>query len=305
MSRLAQDGARDPLVIAAAHEVVRAIPERDDAATMGALLSAVRRRMRYTPDPIDVELVKTPHAILEEASRDPNGRFVGDCDDASVLLAALLGAVGLHSRFVVIPADQARPGEWSHVYVSARASDGRWVALDPIVRGFSVGEEAPSSALSGPRAYFPGQAGNGDAMIGRLHYRSPYTYRGGVNGLGAAAPLDALGRPLSGEDLEYWKQTAGATPRTFQTTTGGGSTLDPTLAAVLGLTGSVATAYIASRSRVSGSANNMPAPFYASGTPNPQATTSQPGMSSTTKTLLIAGGVVVAAVVVMSLLRRR
>jgi hypothetical protein len=192
MSMLAQEGARDPVVVQAAHAAVRHVPERDDEATIAAVLTDVRMRQRYTRDPLDVELVKAPRAALEECAAS-GGKFVGDCDDASVLFAAMLGAVGVRTRFVVAPVDAARPGEWSHVYVSAMRSDGRWVAVDPIVRSFGVGGEAPDSALTGPRAFFPGASG-GELMRNRL---APYVCDGPacpggeLAGIGDQAATDA------------------------------------------------------------------------------------------------------------------
>ena len=152
MRDLVRQGSAHPGVIAAAHRVVRYVPERDDRATMQALLTNVRRRMRYTHDPLDVELVKAPWVSLagSETSAEPM-----DCDDASVMLASMLGAVGIPSQFVVVPTNAAKPGGWSHVYVKARAEDGSWVPLDPIVRKYPAGREVPDSDLTGPRAAFP------------------------------------------------------------------------------------------------------------------------------------------------------
>lgn len=155
MRELARAGAHHPEVIAAAHDVVRTVPERNDRATMGALLRNVRQRMRYTADPINLELVKAPWVSL--AGSDQGGKEPMDCDDVSVLLSSMLGAVGIPSRFKVAATDRRNRGAWSHVYVEARdGRTGEWVPLDPIVRDFGVGDEVPDADLTGPRRSFPG-----------------------------------------------------------------------------------------------------------------------------------------------------
>lgn len=153
MAKLSRQGWKHPAVIRAAHDVVRTVPERNDRATMSAMLAEVRRRMRYTRDPLGAELVKAPWVVVERTDARSTPEPM-DCDDASTLLSSMLGAVGIPSKFVVVRTDPSRPSEFSHVYVSARTSEGRWVALDPIVRSFRVGDEVPNNRLAGPRGYF-------------------------------------------------------------------------------------------------------------------------------------------------------
>ena len=43
----------------------------------------------------------------------------GDCDDFSMLTAALLEASGIPWEFVTVAADRDSPGRFSHVYVRA------------------------------------------------------------------------------------------------------------------------------------------------------------------------------------------
>jgi hypothetical protein len=160
MRRLAQDGARSPAVIRAAHEVVRHVPERNDDATIAALLRDVRQRMRYTPDPLDTELVKAPEFLIERTNGEGPGQRTPepmDCDDVCTLLASLLACVGIPSRFVVVAADKSRP-DWSHVYVQAQTSAGRVVSLDPIVRAWPAGQEVPADCRQGPAVAFDGPA---------------------------------------------------------------------------------------------------------------------------------------------------
>ena len=58
-----------------------------------------------------------------------NGVTMGDCDDFSMLLSALLAAAGVPVSFVTAAADDGQPGVYSHVYVAAYPQ-GQRVALD-------------------------------------------------------------------------------------------------------------------------------------------------------------------------------
>jgi transglutaminase-like putative cysteine protease len=127
MKRLAREGAKDPGVIQVASQLVAGLPQYDRVGEISALHAFVRDSIRYTNDPIDVELVRTPRAILEME--------VGDCDDKSVLLSSLLRCIGRHSRFVAIQMQGL--GGYSHVYVETPLGSlpngrARWVALETI-----------------------------------------------------------------------------------------------------------------------------------------------------------------------------
>lgn len=163
MSELASRGSVDPLVVQAAQDAVRSSPERDPEGDFRAILADVRRRMRYTHDPLNAEVVKAPRYVIERTnwSRHPEPM---DCDDATTLAGAMLGAIGYQTKFVTVAVDRARPSEWSHVYLAVRHPDGRWIALDPIVREFDIGDEVPAGQLTAPRAYHQGV----DPMSGSL-----------------------------------------------------------------------------------------------------------------------------------------
>lgn len=223
MGKLARAGAGDPLVIRTAQDIVRGVPERNDRATMAAMLMAVRKRMRFTPDPLDTELVKEPRYVLEQTDVAGRGPEPMDCDDVSVLLAALLGAVGIRSRFVVTPSDQRRRGEWSHVYVKAMASDGTWIPLDPVVRQWGIGREVPEHDVFGRRESFPGVEGYEMHTYGRqnhgmmgLGYGGPaaiasaLTYNAQQKAAGVVTPATAAASP----EPSIWEKIFGQTVST-------------------------------------------------------------------------------------------
>lgn len=88
-----------------------------------ALYLFVRDKFDYIRDPSSFEYVKTPLESLRNLG--------GDCDDASVLLASLLGSIGIRTRLVFIPGHvyvEAYLPEASVKYKAYRSQD--WVALD-------------------------------------------------------------------------------------------------------------------------------------------------------------------------------
>lgn len=169
MERLVQSGIRDPEVVLFAQEQVRNQAEYGKLGEIDAILTSVRRSMRYTPDPVGVETVKSPTFIMREIKA--KGRAAMDCDDASVLAATLIRAVGVPTRFKVI---KDSPTEYTHVYLEALV-DGSWVKVDPIAREMSLGH-AP------------------EGRYGSAYFQEGRMYRG----MGAASSLeDIFGQALS------------------------------------------------------------------------------------------------------------
>lgn len=78
----------------------------------------VRDQIRYVKDIRGVETVQTPDVTLSLKA--------GDCDDKSVLLAAMLEAIGHPTRFVAIG---FRPDDFVHVYVETRIGTS-WIPLE-------------------------------------------------------------------------------------------------------------------------------------------------------------------------------
>lgn len=94
-----------------------------------ALFYFVRDNLNYINDPPD-EYIKPPEETLTTMS--------GDCDDASVLLAAMLESIGIPTAYEHVP---------NHVYIQAYIpeikrsyqEDG-WVNLDPTCSNCEFGE---------------------------------------------------------------------------------------------------------------------------------------------------------------------
>ena len=126
------------LAHAAVQDALALTPEKSPQAEAAALLAWVRSRYRYTLDPVEVELVRDPRYLLRQIQTQ--GMFYGDCDDASVLLAALLETAGYPTRFVV----QGDAGDsFAHVLVEVDL-DGAWTAADLTNRSAALGWAPPS-----------------------------------------------------------------------------------------------------------------------------------------------------------------
>jgi transglutaminase-like putative cysteine protease len=163
MRRVALAAAKHPEVIDWAHAIVRHVPERDPDAEAGAFLAWVRNNVRYTHDPVYVEMVKTPQAMMREFAK--HGRIVGDCDDQVTLIAAGLNIVGVETRFAVVAAQEGTD-EFSHVLIEYLSPRRGWVSMDPIVRGTGLGWFPPSFSRVG--RYANGRLGGDGVKTGVL-----------------------------------------------------------------------------------------------------------------------------------------
>lgn len=110
-----------------------------------AIYSFVKDNFDYVRDPNSYEYVKTPIESLNNLG--------GDCDDASVLLASLLGSIGIKTRLVFIPRHvyvEAYLPEASIKYKSYKKQD--WVAMDPTCKNCEFGE-IPLSDINAEKIY--------------------------------------------------------------------------------------------------------------------------------------------------------
>lgn len=130
MQRLAHGYSRHPSVVAAvSHALSASVPssQRDVAC---AIFYWVRTTIRFVEDEtllyeqlgvdledLDKELLIVPPVLL--AMPNPQG----DCDDFSLLLAAMLLCAGLKPYFVTVAADPLEPHKFSHIYICVHLAD--------------------------------------------------------------------------------------------------------------------------------------------------------------------------------------
>lgn len=127
---LSIEGARDPAVSRLAARVA------DDARTTkeplaAVALRAIHRFAQYRPDPPGPDVVFTPGETLTRG---------GDCEDLSILLGAVLRAVGVPFRIVWL--DRSETGyPQSHVTLECQDEDGLWKYAEASIPGARLGEE--------------------------------------------------------------------------------------------------------------------------------------------------------------------
>lgn len=111
------------------------IKARNEWAEVIAIWDFVVLNCRYVYDPTDTDTFTTVEHTLDAGGLD--------CDDATILFAALLKSIGFHMGARVI-ATSKDPDTWVHIYplVGLPKDDpSKWVALDMTVLGATPGWE--------------------------------------------------------------------------------------------------------------------------------------------------------------------
>jgi len=136
MSRLVVEDSQAPIVRQAAYEAIRGISPRNARKEAEAVFHWIKGHVRFTEDrdlalgiagldADQAEVLIRPADLLAHMTDPPRG----DCDDFSMLAAAMLRALGIHARLVTIAADPTDASRYSHVYVEADTPEGP-IALD-------------------------------------------------------------------------------------------------------------------------------------------------------------------------------
>lgn len=119
----------DPRVWRVARRIAAKTNSRDQAVLARAVRAWCDARYRYVRDPRRVELLQSPQRMLTEIAN--TGYFAGDCDEASIMTAALCTAIGIPCELHAISFRAGKP--LSHVFAIAYPDRGAPVELD-IVR---------------------------------------------------------------------------------------------------------------------------------------------------------------------------
>jgi len=131
MQRAAQGprGEQSMLVRSVMEGIVRDLHPKDYLGEILAVRYFATEFVRYTNDPLHVELVKDPQRMCEELLA--HGIAIGDCDDIATLIGTLCLQLGRQAEFVVV--GFGPPGEYSHVFVRVlEPRSGQWIICDPV-----------------------------------------------------------------------------------------------------------------------------------------------------------------------------
>lgn len=104
---------------AMARHLIQHVPQKALLHEANALFSFVQNHIRYVRDPHNIEALQTPAATLQLKS--------GDCDDKTILLAALLLSIGIPVKLIV---GGFVKGRYTHVWLRAGIRSN-WVPMDP------------------------------------------------------------------------------------------------------------------------------------------------------------------------------
>lgn len=136
MFQLVTSAVTDPKFQELVYSITNSLPGKDYSGEVRSIFNWVKSNVRYTRDPYGVELVQDPWSTIKR------GR--GDCDDMSIIIAAMGEVMGNPSRFVTV---STRPDkEPCHVYPEL-FTKGRWTALDVTVAGSAPGWR-PSAGIT-------------------------------------------------------------------------------------------------------------------------------------------------------------
>jgi transglutaminase-like putative cysteine protease len=133
MRQIVRAAVRDPRMVARnkAIEITRGVASKDFRGEIETVYDWVDRNIRFVKDINGIETLQTPTRTLQLE--------VGDCDDHSILLSALLESIGHPTRFVAVGFS---PGNFSHVLTETRLG-GRWIPLETTVPGAHIGWYPP------------------------------------------------------------------------------------------------------------------------------------------------------------------
>jgi hypothetical protein len=140
-------GALAPKVRFLAEDICRDVTAKDYLSELIAVRVFVNDHIPYFRDPISVEWLRDPLALVEEIER--SGKVRADCDEVAMLIAALWMSVGNEAEFVTV---SFSPGPPTHVLTrcylpKAQGPQGERVRI-PIVCDPVAGTREPKMLAS-------------------------------------------------------------------------------------------------------------------------------------------------------------
>jgi hypothetical protein len=133
MCQYAREDSRSPIVRTAAAAAARLAQGNSPGNIAAAVWAWIRQRVRFQLDSeTAIPVTDTPEAaelLIRPVDLLTMPQPAGDCDDQSMLCAALLRALGIDSSFKTVAAEAGSPDLYSHVYVIAHTPEGD-LALD-------------------------------------------------------------------------------------------------------------------------------------------------------------------------------
>lgn len=132
IAKMIAKGCVDPTIVRAARKITSDCPSRDDLCELEAIYRAVKegdprvpvlaKGLRYVADPRSTDWYQGAKRMFEECKA---GACAGDCDEHTILVGALCGAIGF--RVGARAYGKPRTRNFQHVYcVAAVPKNGPW-----------------------------------------------------------------------------------------------------------------------------------------------------------------------------------
>lgn len=118
MARVARIGKRHLDVRMAAMQAVSDVEQKAFIEEAKAVQQFIKNTIRYVKDIRGIETIQTPEITLAIGQ--------GDCDDQSILVAAMLESIGHPARFVAISFDGI---EYAHVFTETKIGSN-WYSVE-------------------------------------------------------------------------------------------------------------------------------------------------------------------------------
>jgi hypothetical protein len=210
-----EDSAQDIRLRSLAEQLTAGCAPHDVAGAVRVLFEFARDGIRYVDDPVDVERIADAWTTVESRA--------GDCGDKSILLASLLGAIGIKSQFIV----QSWAGDLSngydhvHVEVPGVGSQGSGVSetieLDPTNEHAPVGWEAVDAKRARFEIWSGAEVGGQRSEVSKAgmdftNHPSPVTHHH-LSGF-----LEDFGGPLIGAGIQVGSQFASSSAQQSKVT---------------------------------------------------------------------------------------
>ena len=126
MRTVVNESLIDPYVVYRAKQIVSGCDGKDEFCQSQKIMEWVKSHTKFIRDPSGVELLHTPKFQLQAIER--NGELSIDCDDFSMLSAAMGKAVGLPAKFVVLGFLENN-APYTHVFTILKVRD-KWYPID-------------------------------------------------------------------------------------------------------------------------------------------------------------------------------
>lgn len=136
MREAINEGKINTRILQAATSLIFLTPEKDKLAEAEKLFTFVRDNIRYMQDVHGIETLATPWLTL--------ARGVGDCDDQTTLLGALLESAGYPTRLIMTGYTD---NNYEHVYLQV-CIDGEWYSCDATESQLNFGEDPGIPTIS-------------------------------------------------------------------------------------------------------------------------------------------------------------